>query len=284
MNKVASLPDAILRIVRDKGTEPPYSGEYDDFNELGTYLCRQCGLALFRSKSKFIASCGWASFDEELRDHITEVPDSDGRRTEIVCARCHAHQGHVFLNEGYTSKNVRHCINSLSLEFVHDPEILDSEEVILSGGCFWGVEYFFKQYPGVLKTEVGYTGGHIKNPSYEAVCRGNTEHYEATRVLFDPKKTNFETIAKYFFEIHDPTQTDGQGPDRGMQYLSAAFYYTEEQRKTLEHLIEVLKQKNYKVQTKLLPVTQFWKAEAYHQLYYEKTEKKPYCHVYKKRF
>lgn len=282
--KTASLPDIILSVVQDKGTEKPFSGEYDDFEESGTYLCRQCGLALFRSQTKFHSGCGWPSFDEEIPGAVTREKDADGSRTEILCARCHAHLGHVFGGEGFTAKNTRHCVNSLSLDFIFNLEVKDTEEAIFAAGCFWGVEHYFKQLRGVLKTEVGYTGGHIKNPSYKAICSGDTGHYEAIRVVYDPLKENFEDMAKYFFEIHDPTQANGQGPDHGEQYLSAAFYYDEAQKQTLQKLIDQLKSKGLKIATKILPVNTFWRAEDYHQDYYTKNGKEPYCHRYTKRF
>lgn len=284
ITKTASLPDLILAVVKDHGTEKPYSGEYDNFEAVGTYLCRQCGSSLFRSQTKFHSGCGWPSFDEEINGAITRRPDPDAIRTEILCARCGAHLGHEFTGEGFTQKNVRHCVNSLSLDFVADTKVIETEEAILAAGCFWGVEYYLNKLPGVLKAEVGYTGGTKKTPSYEDVCRGNTGHYEAIRVLYDPKQLTYEQLIKYFFEIHDPTQINGQGPDIGTQYLSAIFYYDENQRKIAENVIKTLNQLGYQVATKLLPVNTFWRAEDYHQHYYFKNGKMPYCHVYKKKF
>jgi len=282
--KTASLTPTVLAVIRDKGTERPFSGEYDDFGESGTYLCRQCGLALFRSQTKFHSGCGWPSFDQELPRAISTQTDADGMRTEIVCARCKAHLGHVFRGEGFTQTNTRHCVNSLSLDFVADLNVKDTEEAIFAAGCFWGVEYYFKRLPGVVKTEVGYTGGMVANPSYREICAGNTGHYEAIRVLYDPTQINYESIAKYFFEIHDPTQRDGQGPDRAEQYLSVAFYYTPEQKQILENLMALLEEKQLKIATRVLPVSTFWRAEEDHQDYYRKMHKEPYCHRYTARF
>lgn len=282
--KTPSLPDIVLAVVNEKGTEEPFSGKYDDFDKSGTYLCRQCGLALFRSKNKFHSGCGWPSFDEEIEGAVTSKLDADERRTEILCARCSAHFGHVFKGEGFTTKNNRHCVNSLSLDFVPDHDIQDTEEAIFAAGCFWGVEYYFKQLPGVLKTEVGYTGGRKKNPTYQEVCSHTTGHYEAIRVVYDPAKINYEALIKFFFEIHDPGQTDGQGPDRGEQYLSVIFYYDDEQKKIALKLIKELEALGYKIATKVLPVSIFWRAETYHQDYYQKTGKQPYCHRYEKKF
>lgn len=282
--KTASLPDIILAVVTDKGTEKPFSGEYDDFGDEGTYLCRQCGLALFRSKTKFHSGCGWPSFDEEIPQTVKQSIDADGRRVEILCSRCDAHLGHVFEGEKLTAKNVRHCVNSLSLDFVADMEVTDTEEAIFAAGCFWGVEYYFKKLPGVLKVESGYTGGHVSHPTYQQVCNGNTGHIEAVRIVYDKNKITYSDLVKYFFEIHDPTQANGQGPDIGEQYLSVIFYYNEEQKKIAHHWIEELDKHGFKAVTQLRPVSVFWRAETYHQDYYQKTGKEPYCHRWEKRF
>lgn len=282
--KTRSLTPHTLQIIRNKATEHAFSGEYTNDNAAGTYLCRQCGLALFRSQDKFHSMCGWPSFDEEIVGAVKQEPDSDGKRTEILCVRCEGHLGHIFHGEGFTAKNVRHCVNSLSLDFVADQIVKDTEEAIFAAGCFWGVEYYFKKLTGVLKTEVGYTGGHTFNPTYEEVCAHHTGHFEAIRVVYDPTRTNFEQLAKYFFEIHDPTQNNGQGPDLGEQYLSVIFFYDEIQKNIAQHLRQVLEQKKYHIATQVLPVSIFWPAEIYHQNYYTKTGKQPYCHHYVKRF
>ncbi|HEY0755981.1 MAG TPA: methionine-R-sulfoxide reductase [Ktedonobacteraceae bacterium] len=125
------LTRAEERVILDKGTEAPFSGEYDDFYEDGTFLCRRCNAPLFSSKSKFDAGCGWPSFDENYPEAVKRVPDADGRRTEIQCANCGAHLGHVFVGERLTAKNARHCVNSLSIRFFPKdrafPEILHKE-------------------------------------------------------------------------------------------------------------------------------------------------------------
>ncbi|RDI43785.1 bifunctional methionine sulfoxide reductase B/A protein [Aquicella lusitana] len=284
MIKTKSLPEHVLAVVKDKGTEQPFSGEYDRFGESGTYLCRQCGLPLYRSHTKFHSGCGWPSFDEEIAGSILREMDADGRRTEILCVRCRAHLGHVFEGEGLTAKNTRHCVNSLSLDFVSDLNVMDTEEAIFAAGCFWGVEYYFKRLPGVLKAEAGYTGGHQPYPTYEEICSGRTGHYEAVRVIYDPASLDYENLTKYFFEIHDQAQTNGQGPDLGEQYQSVIFYYDDKQRQIAQKLIAELKGLGFEVATQLKPVSTFWPAETYHQDYYAKTGKHPYCHQYTKKF
>ena len=159
-----------------------------------------------------------------------------------------------------------------------------TEKAYFAGGCFWGVEYFFQKEKGVISTQVGYMGGHVKNPTYQEVCKGNTGHAETMEVVFDPSKTDYETLARLFFEIHDPTQVNRQGPDVGYQYRSAIFYVNDSQKKIAEKLIKILKDKGYKVATEVTKADTFWKAEDYHQSYYQKNGHKPYCHGYTKRF
>lgn len=282
--KANSLPDNILAIVKDKGTEYPFSGIYHDFEGAGTYLCRLCGLALFRAASQFHSGCGWPSFDENITGAVLCVPDQDGKRTEILCSRCLAHLGHVFVGENFTLNNTRHCVNTLSMDYINDQQVLDTQEAIFAAGCFWGVEYFFKRLPGVLKTEVGYIGGHKKFPSYQEVCAGTTGHLEAIRVIFDPLIINYEKLVKFYFEIHNFEQTNGQGPDIGEQYLSAIFYFDEKQQQTSLSLITELSHLGYRVATRVKEMSPFWPAEEYHQQYYEKNGKNPYCHWYEKKF
>lgn len=284
MDKINSLPPELKHILRDKGTEKPNTGKYNLFQGDGTYLCRQCGLALFRSDHKFISACGWPSFDDELPNTIKRLPDADGRRTEILCNRCNGHLGHVFHGESYTDKNMRHCVNSLSVEFVNSLDVTDTQEAIFAGGCFWGVEHLLKKQNGVLVTESGYIGGSKDKPTYQDVCNGKTGHIEAVRVVFDSSKVNFRTLTKLFLEIHDPTELNRQGPDVGEQYKSVIFYYDDSQKETANDLLEILKNKGLDIQTELREVSTFWSAEDYHQDYYLKTGKTPYCHSYTKRF
>jgi len=155
-----------------------------------------------------------------------------------------------------------------------------------AGGCFWGVEYFFEQAKGVKAAVSGYMGGHLNNPSYKEICRGDTGHLEVVRVDYDSSEVSFESLCKLFFEIHDPTQANGQGPDIGAQYLSAIFYNDEKEKEISKNLIEILKNKGYNVVTQLISThnTPFFEAEEYHQDYYFVHNKAPYCHSYTQRF
>ena len=274
-----------------KGTEPAFTGKYDKFNEQGTYVCKRCGATLYRSSDKFDAHCGWPSFDDEIKGAVKRIPDADGIRTEIVCANCGAHLGHVFTGEGFTPKNTRNCVNSISIDFVPGSEKpakpenqAKTDTAVFAGGCFWGVEYYMKKHDGVISVISGYTGGHKDQPTYEEVCSGTTGHYEAVEIIFDPKKATYEQLARLFFEIHDPTQWNHQGPDFGEQYRSAVFYKNDEQKQITEKLIGLLKAKGFNVVTELKKATTFWKAENYHQDYYEHKGTLPYCHGYIKRF
>lgn len=281
--KDSSLTPNTLQVIRHQMTEKP-NPMLEMSNNHGTYLCRACGLALFRTAMQFHSFCGWPSFDEIIKNTVHTQPDADGLRVEIHCARCSGHLGHVFEGEGFTTKNTRYCVNAISLDFVEDSTVLDTEEAIVAGGCFWGIQYHFSQLPGVIKTEVGYIGGKMDFPSYERVCNANTGHFEGVRIVYDPSIMDYKRIIQYFFEIHDPSQANGQGPDIGSQYLSAIFYYDDTQKQIAKENSLLLEQKGYDVRTQLLPITTFWPAEQYHQNYYVKNKNAPYCHVYTKRF
>jgi len=158
------------------------------------------------------------------------------------------------------------------------------EKAVFAGGCFWGTECYLKRAKGVISTTVGYTGGHKANPTYEEVCKGGTGHAEAVEIVFNPDLVSYEDLVKLFFEVHDPTQVNRQGPDVGEQYRSEVFYLNDGQKAAAEKLVRLLKDKGYKVATKVTKASTFWKAEEYHQDYYSKTGGGPYCHRYTKRF
>jgi peptide methionine sulfoxide reductase msrA/msrB len=279
------LTKAEANVINNKATEYPGTGKYYKFKEKGTYICKKCGAALYSSSDKFDSDCGWPSFDDEIKGAVNKFPDADGMRTEIVCASCGAHLGHVFTGERLTSKNTRHCVNSVSLDFVPAPlETGRYGTAIFAGGCFWGVEYFLQKAPGVISVASGYTGGTVKNPTYKEVCTGNTGHAEAVKIVYNPDKTTYENLLRLFLEIHDPTQVDRQGPDIGDQYRSEIFYMNEDQKKIAETSLNILKSKGLKIATALTKASEFYPAENYHQDYYFNNGKVPYCHAYTKRF
>ena len=285
--KLNPLNEQEQYVILRKGTERPFTGEYTDKFDKGTYICKQCNAPLYESDSKFHSGCGWPSFDDEIKGAVKKTVDADGQRTEITCANCGGHLGHVFYGEGLTDKNTRHCVNSTSMLFEEGSASKKesvSTKAIFAGGCFWGVEYYFQHAKGVLSTKVGYIGGHIQKPTYKEVCAHATGHVEALEVTFDPSQTSYEDLAKLFFEIHDPTQANGQGNDIGPQYLSEIFYFDDSQKATCEKLIGQLQIKGYKVATKLRKTSTFWPAEGYHQQYYEKEGGTPYCHRRVSRF
>ncbi|WP_320127400.1 bifunctional methionine sulfoxide reductase B/A protein [uncultured Sphaerochaeta sp.] len=275
------LNPAEARIMLNKETERAFTGKYTDTTADGTYYCRQCNAPLYTSEDKFQSDCGWPSFDLEIPFAVERYTDSDGFRTEITCATCQAHLGHVFLGEHLTEKNTRHCVNSLSLALEDGPPVA---QAIFAGGCFWGVEFFFEKLDGVYSAISGYTGGTMKNPTYQDVLTHTTGHLEAVQVLYNPKIISFEELTKYFLEIHDPTQTNGQGPDIGNQYLSAIFYRNRHEFDTALKLLRILEAKGLPIATTLKPASIFYPAEAYHQDYYEHKGTLPYCHAYTKRF
>ena len=159
-----------------------------------------------------------------------------------------------------------------------------TEIAIYAGGCFWGIQHFFDECPGVVETEVGYAGGLLENPNYQQVCAGNSGHFEVVKVEFDPDVISYKNLTKYFFEIHDPTQANGQGNDIGEQYLSAIFYQNDEQKNQAIDLINELKNRGFDVVTELIPAMKFWPAEEHHQSYYAKNGETPQCHKKVERF
>jgi len=165
-----------------------------------------------------------------------------------------------------------------------DMKTAEAERAIFASGCFWGTEYHFNKKEGVISTSVGYIGGRTDSPTYEDVKRGDTGHAEAVEVIFNPQIVSYEDLVKLFFETHNPSQTNGQGPDIGNQYRSEIFYTDENQKETALKIIKILEDKGYFISTKVTKASKFWKAESYHQLYYDKSGGTPYCHSYQKRF
>jgi peptide methionine sulfoxide reductase msrA/msrB len=281
--KLNQLTDSEKAVILYKATERPFTGEYVNTKDTGVYVCRQCNAPLYRSEDKFDSHCGWPSFDDEIAGAVKRIPDADGLRTEIVCANCGGHLGHVFEGERFTAKNTRHCVNSISMKFI--PKNNNKmEKAYFASGCFWGTEYHFMKARGVKETTVGYMGGRTQSPTYKEVCTGTTGHIETTEVEYNPAETSFEELLKLYYETHDFEQVGGQGPDIGEQYQSVIFYVNDDQKKTAEKYLALLTDMGYKPATQLRKAEEFWAAEDYHQEYYDKKNGTPYCHVYRKIF
>ncbi len=292
--KVAELaskldPEA-YRITQRADTEPPFCGTLLDNKKEGTYCCVVCGLPLFSSEHKFNSGTGWPSFYREVdAEHVSRSQDrSHGMiRTEINCARCGSHLGHVF-DDGPKPTGERHCLNSASLKFHEKGAELPpasrpvaTETAYFAGGCFWGVEHYFQLGQGVLSAESGYMQGDTERPTYKQVCNGDTNHAETVKVVFDPARISYRRLLEAFFVMHDPTQRNRQGPDIGTQYRSGVWYVSDAQRAAaLEYIAELEKSGRFgdrKIVTQVEAARTFWPAEDYHQDYIVKTGRA--CHV-----
>ncbi len=279
--KLIPLTPEEKRIMVDKGTELPGSGEYDNFFDTGIYTCRQCNAWLYRSADKFSAHCGWPSFDQEIAGAVTRQVDADGTRTEILCARCGGHLGHVFSGEKFTPRDMRHCVNSLSLHFIPTEKLPSSKQtIVLGGGCFWCLEAYFSQVRGILSVKSGYAGGDTVSPTYEQVGSGTTNHAEVVEIIFDQTQISLEMILQIFFTLHDPTTRNRQGADVGSQYRSIILATSEEQKEIAENFIKQLIQDQVfseNIVTEVKPLAKFYPAEDYHQEYFKNHPEAAYC-------
>jgi len=273
-------------ILRQKGTERPFTGQFNIHNEKGTYCCAGCGESLFTDEMKFDSSCGWPSFDKEIAGgKIKKITDkSHGMiRTEIVCANCGGHLGHIF-DDGPTQTGLRYCVNSISLDF-QDKTIKNNtkmEQITLGGGCFWCIEAAFESLNGIISAESGYAGGQKLNPTYKEVCEGNTGYAEVVKVTFDPAIISLEKILEVFFLMHDPTSLNRQGGDIGTQYRSAIFYQNKSQKEIVENTIKNLENEkvyDHKIVTEVEEINNYYPAEDYHQSYYFANQQQPYCNA-----
>ncbi len=276
------LSPEIYAVSRNKETERAFTGKLWNFEGTGTYYCAACGNPLFRSDAKFASSCGWPSFFEVMHKNSVIYKDDNSfgmERTEVLCGRCGGHLGHLF-DDGPLPTHKRYCMNSVALDFVPDAKAEGQDTITLGGGCYWCVEAVYEELSGVISVTSGFSGGTTKNPSYEEVCTGTTGHAEVVQIVFDKTLTSLDEILKVFFTVHDPTQLNRQGNDIGTQYRSVIFYRNDRQKETALDLIKSLnasKVYDKPIVTKVEKFAAFYKAEDYHQKYYENNKEQPYC-------
>lgn len=318
MSQYKKLSDAELKskltaeqyeVTQKDGTEPPFKNAYWDNKKDGIYVDVATGEPLFSSLDKYDSGTGWPSFTKPIEpDHVELKKDHKlfMERTEVRSKIGGSHLGHVF-EDGPAPTGLRYCMNSASLRFIpvdqmkeagyekflplfqkkndsmSDNVKITAEKSVatLAGGCFWGVEELVRKLPGVIQTQVGYTGGITDHPTYSDVKTGTSGHAESVEITYDPRKISYEEILNYFFRLHDPTTVNRQGNDRGTQYRSTIFYHNEEQKKiALQVKEKVQKSGKWKnpVVTEIVQATRFFPAEEYHQKYLEKNPMGYTCH------
>ncbi|MGS2723158.1 bifunctional methionine sulfoxide reductase B/A protein [Porticoccus sp. GXU_MW_L64] len=295
------------RVAREDGTEPAFRNEYWDNHEHGIYVDIVSGKPLFSSLDKYDSGSGWPSFTRPIDSgEIVEKRDFNFGmvRTEVRSQTADSHLGHVFEDGPKDRGGLRYCINSASLKFVPlaemagqgysqylqpfaDASLIELPEstvevAYLAGGCFWGMEEIIRAIPGVLNTEVGYTGGDLANATYDDVKKGNTGHAESIKVEFDGSVLSFDVLLRdWFFKMHDPTTENRQGNDIGSQYRSAIFYHSDAQKSAAEKVIKEVDAAGKwpkPIVTEVTAAGDFWTAETYHQDYLQKYPNGYTCH------
>ena len=301
----AKLTPMQYQVTQHEGTEPPFRNEYWNEKRPGIYVDVVTGEALFSSLDKYDSGTGWPSFTRPIDDDVVTTREDTKLylpRTEVRSKSGGSHLGHVF-DDGPGPEGQRYCMNSAALRFVPLEKMLEEgyerylprfaaagllpaasarrETAYLAGGCFWGMEEILREIPGVLETEVGYTGGVVPEATYEKVSTGTTGHAESVKIVFDPERLSYEQLLGWFFRMHDPTTKNRQGNDVGSQYRSAIFVLDDTQRRVAEEVkarVDASGKWKRPLVTEIAAAGEFWPAEAYHQDYLEKNPGGYTCH------
>ena len=283
-------------VTRNAATERPFTNEYDREFRKGIYVDITTGEPLFLSTDKFDSGCGWPAFSKPIDASVlTEHKDlSHGMvRTEVRSRSGDAHLGHVFTDGPKDKGGLRYCINSASLRFIPAEDLeregygdclalLDGgslREIYLAGGCFWGLEHYFKLIEGVVETEVGYANGTTKNPTYREVCTDRTGFAETVRIKYDSAVADLDFLLGMYFAAIDPLSLNRQGNDRGTQYRTGIYYTSDSDLKQIRAVYERKRREvGQPLAVELKPLRNFYPAEDYHQDYLDKNPN-GYCHL-----
>ena len=263
-----SLTKKQYYILREHGTERPFSSDLYEVKDEGVYVCAGCKNPLFSSSAKFNSGTGWPSYFQPYSHNSLNVASDNSMgmsRDALTCKRCDGHLGHVF-NDGPKPTGLRYCIDGDGLLFVPKQAKKSSAVATFAGGCFWCTETIFESIKGVSEVISGYSGGKETNPTYESVGSGRTGHAEAFEVYYDPSVISYKDLVRVFFASIDPTTVDGQKPDFGKQYRTIAFYRNEEEKNIIGDKIMAISKEYYKpIATQVVKFDTFYEAEEYHQ-------------------
>ncbi len=302
-----------FHVTQEDGTEPPFNNEYWDNDLKGIYVDIITGEPLFSSLKKYKSGTGWPSFTDTISKGVVTTKPDNGffvKRTEVRSAIGNNHLGHVFDDGPIKDGGKRYCMNSAALKFIPFNKLKENgyekymalfdeekntgkdqfatskfQEIVLAGGCFWGMEELLRKEKGIEIIEVGYAGGDANQSSYEQVKTGRTGNAESVRIVYDPAVLNLNDLLEYFFKIHDPTTLNQQGNDMGTQYRSAIFTTNEEQAEVARQVIEKVEKSGVwknKITTEIQPLENFVRAEEYHQDYLQKNPRGYTCHFERK--